>query len=167
MILRRFIVALVNLLAGRPERRDHQDLRIFLLRLIGTELGAGTQLSENFYIYNGYNFLAGQGCRFGSFLKVWDYCPIVIGEQLLASHNLTLISATHQQSSGFPNLDGPITIGSHVWIGVNVTIIGPLYIGDYAIIGANSLVLADVPAYATVAGVPARIIKQRDPKNYE
>jgi acetyltransferase-like isoleucine patch superfamily enzyme len=52
-------------------------------------------------------------------------------------------------------------IGNDVWIGMNVSIMGGIKIGDGAIIGAHALVTKEVPPYAIVGGVPARIIKYR------
>jgi serine O-acetyltransferase len=57
-------------------------------------------------------------------------------------------------------LEGP-EIGDGVFVGTGVKILGPVKIGDGAIIGAGSVVLEDVPAHSTVAGVPARVIRDQ------
>lgn len=49
-------------------------------------------------------------------------------------------------------------IKGHVDIGAGAKIIGDITIGEHALIGANAVVVKDVPAYAIVAGIPAKII---------
>jgi serine O-acetyltransferase len=55
---------------------------------------------------------------------------------------------------------GAPTLGGHVDVGAGAKIISGVTIGDHAVIGANAVVLIDVPAYATAAGVPARIVSE-------
>ena len=56
--------------------------------------------------------------------------------------------------------DGPVSIGSNVWLGDNVIIVGPVTIGDGAVIGANSVVTQNVPENVMAAGAPLRLLKQ-------
>lgn len=56
-------------------------------------------------------------------------------------------------------------IGNDVWIGKKVIIKAGVKIGDGAVIGAGSVVTKDVPPYAVVAGVPAKVIKYRFDEN--
>lgn len=61
----------------------------------------------------------------------------------------------------FSGPQGSVEIGNDVWIGANVVVRRGVRIGDGAIVGANAVVIADVPDYAVVAGVPARLLRYR------
>lgn len=52
-------------------------------------------------------------------------------------------------------------IGDDVYIGAGARVLGGITIGDGAVVGANAVVIEDVPAGVTVAGVPAKIINQQ------
>lgn len=54
-----------------------------------------------------------------------------------------------------------ITIGRDVWLGAGSGITDGVTIGDYAVVAMGAVVTKDVPAYAVVAGVPARQIGDR------
>lgn len=55
----------------------------------------------------------------------------------------------------------PVEVGNDVWIGANAIIKGGVKIGDGAIVGAGAVVTKDIPPFAIVGGVPARVIKYR------
>src|ERR1051325_229345 len=78
----------------------------------------------------------------------------VIGEKCRIGHGVTI--------GGRSGHYGVPVIGNDVLVGVGAKILGPISVGDHATIGANSVVINDVPPYAVVAGVPARIIKYSD-----
>lgn len=58
----------------------------------------------------------------------------------------------------------PVKVGNDVWIGERAMIMGGVNIGDGAVIGACAVVTKDVPPYAVVGGVPAKIIRYRFPE---
>lgn len=54
-----------------------------------------------------------------------------------------------------------IVIGNDCWVGENVFIVGGVNIGDGAVILAGAVVTKDIPSYAIVGGVPAKLVKYR------
>jgi phosphonate metabolism protein (transferase hexapeptide repeat family) len=57
-----------------------------------------------------------------------------------------------------------VVIGHDTWIGHGAVIMPGVRIGNGAVVGSNSVVTKDVPAYAIVGGVAAKLIRQRFPK---
>jgi acetyltransferase-like isoleucine patch superfamily enzyme len=101
-----------------------------------------------------------------------------LGNIRLGSH-ITMASHTAVVSGnpGYRRLDIPmkqqvgsgkgIVIGDDVWIGVGARIVDGVHIGNGCVIGAGAVVLEDVPDYAIVAGVPAKIVGDRNAQDHE
>lgn len=64
------------------------------------------------------------------------------------------------------NMGKAATIGDNVYIGPSVCIIENVVVGSNATIGAGSVVVKDVPAGATIAGVPAKVISDKAPGRF-
>lgn len=83
----------------------------------------------------------------------------VIVKQSMAAHNTCGYQTATNPKDELNS--SPVTIGNDVWIGENVTVSRGVVIGHGAIIGSNALVTKDVPPYAIMGGVPAKVIKYR------
>lgn len=77
----------------------------------------------------------------------------ILGRNCDLAHRIT-IGASAMGRSGIP------VLGDEVYIGTGAALVGKIRVGSGAKIAANSLVMCNVPAGATVMGVPARIIMQ-------
>ena len=94
--------------------------------------------------------------------------PIRLGSHLTIGSHTAIISG----NPDYKRLDIPmkrqigsvegITIGDDVWIGVGVRIVDGVTIGSGSVVGAGAVVTQDVPDYAIVAGVPAKVIGNRN-----
>ena len=103
-------------------------------------------------------------------LEIGNFCSFASGSTIFlgGEHNAKHVT-TFPLSYFFGGADkfahsmtkGNVKIGNDVWVGSGATILSGVTIGDGAIVGANSVVARDVPAYAVVAGNPARTIKYR------
>ncbi|MBN8465841.1 acetyltransferase [Corallococcus exiguus] len=80
---------------------------------------------------------------------------VEIGENSFISQNVSL--------EPLPGRVGVPRVGRDVYIGVGAQILGPVVIGDGAKVGANAIVMDDVAPGTTVAGIPARELKQKAP----
>ena len=58
---------------------------------------------------------------------------------------------------------GKVTIKKNAWIGMGATICPGVTVGEYAVVAAGAVVTKDVPDYAVVGGVPAKVIRFQDP----
>jgi acetyltransferase-like isoleucine patch superfamily enzyme len=91
---------------------------------------------------------------------------IIIGENVSVSAGAWLVTGTHDMSDPlFPANYKPIVIGDYAWIGMRATILGGVTIGEGAVVMAGAMVTHDVPPYAVVGGVPAKVIRQRELHN--
>ena len=125
---------------------------------IGVQMGRYSYMGKNNSVAN---------TRIGSFCSIASYCAIGGG-----AHPLDMVSTSPVFYAGknvfrqnFGKIDTeinkPVDIGNDVWIGEGVFINDGITVGDGAIIGAHSVVTHDVPAYAVVAGAPAKVLRYR------
>lgn len=120
-----------------------------VLILGNVEIGAGTSISNNTCL-NG----ATAGISIGPDVMIAPGCCIVAFD-----HGFRLSAGPMIKQ---PLIEARVTIGGDVWIAANCTITSGVTIGTGAIVAANSVVTADVPPWAIVGGVPARILKMRE-----
>lgn len=101
-------------------------------------------------------------------LIIKNYCSIADETIFLVDggHNLSTIS-TYPFKQDVIEIEsesltrGDIIVDDDVWIGYRSTILSGVHIGQGAVIAAGSVVVKDVPPYAIVGGVPAKVIKYR------
>ena len=96
--------------------------------------------------------------RLGSGIMLDHGTGLVIGETAEVGNEVSILHSVTLGGSGCHTGDRHPKVADGVLISVGARLIGPIRVGEGAKIGAGSLVLEDVPAHCTVAGVPARII---------
>ena len=96
--------------------------------------------------------------RFGCGIMLDHATGFVAGETAVVENNVSILHAVTLGGTGKTRGDRHPKVRSGVLIGAGAKILGNIEIGRCAKVGAGSVVLDDVPAHATVAGVPAKII---------
>jgi serine O-acetyltransferase len=103
------------------------------------------------------NCYIGRGAEFGTGFILVHADGVVINRLVRGGNN---IYVEHQVTIGADRGASPV-LGNDIFIGAGAKILGPVRVGDGARIGANAVVVKDVPAWSTVVGVPARVVRQR------
>lgn len=104
------------------------------------------------------NCIIGRGAEFGPAFVLIHATGVVINGAVRGGSRVYL---EHQVTIGAQRRQTP-TIEDDVFIGAGAKIVGAVTVGRGARVGANAVVVDDVPAGATVVGVPARIVRLRD-----
>lgn len=124
--------------------------------------GNGSVIRPPFHCDYGAHLTIGEGVFVNYGGVFLDCASITIGAATQIASNVQLLTPDHprdpaQRRAGWEAAH-PITIGENVWIGGGAIVLGGVTIGDDAIVAAGAVVTKDVPAGATVAGVPAKVI---------
>jgi acetyltransferase-like isoleucine patch superfamily enzyme len=90
----------------------------------------------------------GQGCMIGPFCYITD-----------GNHGMAADAPVRKQ----PMVVKPVVFEEDVWLGAHVTVLPGVRLGKGCVIGAGAVVNTDIPAGAIAAGIPARVIKYRQP----
>jgi len=94
--------------------------------------------------------------RIGSGILIDHASSLVIGETAVVGDNVSMLHEVTLGGTGKDTGDRHPKVASGVLIGAGAKILGNVQVGEGAKIGAGSVVLEDVPAHCTVAGVPAK-----------
>lgn len=148
-----------------PMTRWTRKIRFAICRPIFDQCG------DNVNIERGADFSTGGGILIGSDSGLGVDCtvhgPIRIGDNVMMGPDVTILTHTHNiERTDIPmGLQGSIIkeviIGNDVWIGMRSIIMPGVKIGNGAVIGAGAVVTKNVPDYAIVGGVPAKVIRYR------
>ena len=119
----------------------------FLARLIsqiarfltGIEIHPGAKIGRRFFIDHGMGVVIGETAE--------------VGDDVMMYHQVTLGGTGKECGKRHPTVKNGVTIAA------GSKILGAITIGENAKIGANSVVLKNVPANATVVGIPARVVR--------
>jgi len=98
------------------------------------------------------------GAKIGCGILIDHATSLVIGETAVVGDNVSMLHEVTLGGTGKDAGDRHPKVESGVLIGAGAKILGNVYIGEGAKIGAGSVVLNDVPAHCTVAGIPAKAV---------
>jgi serine O-acetyltransferase len=107
--------------------------------------------------------IIGRGAEFGPGFVLIHSTGVVINGNVRGGANVFI---EHQVTIGAERRQSPV-LGNDVFLGAGSKIIGAVTIGDGARVGANAVVVHDIPAHSTAVGIPARVVRRRQPAAQE
>ena len=110
--------------------------------MTGIEIHPGAVIGRRFFIDHGMGIVIGETAEIGDDVSIY--------------HGVTLGGTTWNKGKRHP------TIENNVVIGAGAKILGPITVSECARIGCNAVVVKDVPAEATVVGVPGHVVVKKD-----
>ena len=167
MILRKIINAIIGL---APDK---------LAAVIGEEMMQKAVCHQKTTVKHGTNFYLaahtvifspgvvsfGNDCAVNEFVHILGIGGVRIGNGVWIANHASLITETHPADVEFigdhPSATAAIVIDDHAWIGSHAIIMPGVTLGRSCIVGAGSVVTKDVPPYAIVAGVPAKLLRYK------
>lgn len=145
-----------------PGRR----LRHAIYRRCGVELGPGAMIHRGLELRTGATVRIGAGTVVGAGTTLDGRRGITIGEQVNISSEVAIWTLQHDhRDPHFDSVGAPVVIGHHAWLSFRSTVLPGVTVGEGAVVAAGAVVTKDVPPYAIVAGVPARVVGERQPRD--
>lgn len=134
-----------------------------------TAISEYTWINVNNRIPNHKHIVIGDNCYIGRrnffssgwLIELGDYVMTGLDCKFMGSDHVFKSPMQPYISTGTTN-DKIIKLGSNVWLGADVTVIGHVTIGHGSIIGAGSLVNKDIPPFSIAVGNPCKVIKRYD-----
>jgi acetyltransferase-like isoleucine patch superfamily enzyme len=152
-----------------PDVKLGRNVRVFaFVNLYGCEIGDETSIGTFVEIQKGVKI--GARCKIQSHTFICE--GVTIEDEVFVGHNVNFINdryprATNPDGSRQTDADWrviPTLVRRGASIGTGAVLLGGVTVGEQATVGAGAVVTRDVPAGATVAGNPARLIPGREPR---
>ena len=144
-----------------------KTLRNRLIRLSGVKASKDVHFYPGFTIRNPKGLVVEDGVNIGPKCLLDARKGLTIHKNACIAYEAIIWSLNHDYNDlNFSGKGAPTDIGEYSWICSRAIILPGIKIGEGAIVASGAIVTEDVPPYAIVGGVPAKIIGQREKKKY-
>lgn len=141
-------------------------VRRFFYRLSGVKIGKGTSIHMFASFYEPKHIVIGKDTIIGEGAVLDGRDKLIIGNHVDMASEVMIYNGEHDLSDEkFSARFESVVIEDYVFIGPRAIILPGVTIGKGAVVGAGAVVTKDVPAFAIVGGVPAKMIGERKLKD--
>src|SRR5665213_1808087 len=142
----------------------HHVRRFFYL-IDGLKIGKGSTLHMGTRFYDQKNIIIGKDSIIGEGAVLDGRDDLVIGDHVDIASEVMIYNAEHDiNDAQFSAKVAPVFIKDYVFIGPRAIVLPGVTIGKGAVVAAGAVVTKDVPDFAIVGGVPARVVGERQNK---
>jgi len=151
-----------------PRHKLFNIVKSNFLRLLSAKIGKNITYYPGIKISPGTHLTLGNHVDLAWGVLITTAGGVEIGDRTLIGYNTMIFSANHVIPPGIDKIfyagheKKKVTIANDVWIGAGCIILPGVNIGEGAIVAAGSIVTKNVEPFSMVAGVPARLIKNRE-----
>lgn len=147
-------------------RRLDKNSMIPILKRNGSSIGLNCDIEAPLIFHNCNDYsklIIGNNCHIGKncFFDLRD--KVMIEDNVVVSMQTTFITHTDINKSDlhylFPVTNAPVRVCKNSYIGASTTILQGVILAESCFLAAGSMVTKDVPSFAMVGGVPAKLIK--------
>lgn len=140
--------------------------RQFFYRLAGIKMGKHSTFHMWANFFQPKNIEIGDDTIIGDHAFLDGRASLKIGSHVDIASSVMIYNSEHDLAKAdFSAIEAPVEIGDYVFIGPRVIILPGVKIGRGAVVAAGAVVTKDVPDFAIVGGVPAKVIGERKNKN--
>lgn len=169
-IFRRFIAYFEDfelLWLSRVAWVPSHSFRRFFFRAAGVKIGKKSTIHVGVKFYAPRGVSVGDGTLVGDHAVLDGRAPLKIGDHVDIASQVMIYNFEHDiNAEDFKPVGGPVEIGDYVFIGPRAIILPGVKVGTGAVVAAGAVVTKDVPERAIVGGVPAKVIGERDLKDF-
>ncbi len=141
-------------------------LRRFLFRIGGAKIGKGSSIHASCRVNSLRNIKIRDDSIIGYGIFLDGRAEINIGNHVDIATDVMIYNSEHNiNSEDFRAITAAVTIEDYVFVGPRVIILPNVKIGKGAILAAGCVVTKDVPEFAIVGGIPAKVIGEREIKD--
>lgn len=138
------------------------------LKLMGMNINGKAIFFEGYHIRNPKGITIEDGVSIGPKVLLDGRKGLHIGKSAVIAYEAIIWTLNHDYNDiHFCGKGAPVVIGEYAWICSRAIVLPGIKIGKGAVVASGAIVTKDVPDYAIVAGIPAKVIGHRENKDYQ
>ena len=141
-----------------------EAMRVIGLRLFGAKIGADVSMARAVRVFHPWRLSIDAHSVIGCRVVLDARGGLVIGSNCNISDEVAIWTAEHDvQSPDFAMTTAPVVVGDRVWLCHRSSVLPGVAVGEGVVVASGAVVTRDIPEFTIAGGVPAKVIRKRNP----